>query len=99
MLTEENKKKWNDKRSKKTTKGTSHESTAFMNFGSAATDTLYLNPKSLLPTYKAEVSHTIDKQRNELSGDEAGNKTSNEFKQFGYDVYKKNLNIMDMTAL
>ena len=87
MLTEEKKKEKNDRRRKKTTKGTPHESTAFMNFGSAATDTLYLDPKRLLPTYKAEVSHTIDKQRNELSGDEAGDKTRNEFKQFGYDVY------------
>jgi len=87
MLTEEQKEKWNKQRQDKTDKGHSHESTAFMTSGTADTDTLYLNPERLLPTYKAEVSHTLDRKRLELNDIEYGNKTSKEWDQFGYDAY------------
>ena len=88
MLTEQQKTDWNKNRSENTDKGTPHISDAFYRSGEAATDTLYLNPEDIIPSYKAEIAHSIDRQRSGLSPDEYDAKLSKEFDQFGFDVYK-----------
>ena len=89
-LSQEEMDKMNKERRENTPEGQGvpHDSDAFMYTGEANTDTLYYNPKRILPTYKAEVSHTIDKQRRELNKDEYDNQYSKEWDQFGFDAYQ-----------
>ena len=88
-LTPDLKEKWNRERRENTPEGQGvpHDSDAFMVTGKANTDTLYYNPDRILPAYKAEISHSIDKIRREQNKNEYNNQYSKEWDQFGFDAY------------